>query len=98
LTGPIGEKGAGRLSFSGTQRDGTLYNVSTNRQENDLNNVGVRGSCCSACRHDGHQVHDRLDAGSARTATRQPFAGVVPTLRPANRQFEQIIADLNYQP
>ena len=98
LTGPIGEKGAGRLSFSGTQRDGTLYNVSTNRQENDINNVGVRGQLL-------FNVSGTTDIKFTIDWTRQrpdgyaqPYAGVVPTLRPANRQFEHIIADLHYQP
>ena len=29
VTGPLGRKVAGRLSFSGTQRDGTLFNITT---------------------------------------------------------------------
>ena len=98
LTGPIGERGAGRLSFSGTQRDGTLYNVRTNRPENDINNVGVRGQLL-------FNVSDTTDIKFTIDWTRQRpdgyaqvLAGVVPTLRPANRQFEQIIADLHYQP
>ncbi len=98
LTGPIGEKGAGRLSFSGTQRDGTVYNTRTNTWENDSNNVGVRGQLL-------FNLSDTTDIKLTIDWTRQRpdgyaqvFAGVVPTLRPANRQFEQIIADLNYQP
>jgi len=98
LTGPIGERGAGRLSFSGTQRDGTLYNVRSNEQVNDLNNVGVRGQLL-------FDLSDTMDVKFTIDWTRQRpngyaqvFAGVVPTLRPANRQFEQIIADLHYQP
>ena len=98
LTGPIGERAAGRLSFSGTQRDGTLYNVRTNRQENDINNVGVRGQLL-------FNVSDTTDIKFTIDWTRQRpdgyaqvLAGVVPTLRPASRQFEQIIADLHYEP
>jgi iron complex outermembrane recepter protein len=34
---------AGRLSFSGTQRDGMLRNVKTGEDVNDLNNQGIRG-------------------------------------------------------
>jgi len=98
LTGPIGEKAAGRLSFSGTQRDGTVYNTRTNTWENDINNLGVRGQLL-------FNLSDTTDIKFTIDWTRQRpdgyaqvFAGVVPTLRPANRQFEQIIADLHYQP
>ena len=44
ITGPLfGRKIAGRVSFSGTQRDGTVYNVKTHEPVNNLNNLGVRG-------------------------------------------------------
>ena len=43
VTGPLGRKVAGRVSFSGTQRDGTVYNVRTRDDVNDLDNVGFRG-------------------------------------------------------
>jgi iron complex outermembrane receptor protein len=98
LTGPIGEKGAGRLSFSGTQRDGTLYNVRTNEQVNDINNLGVRGQLLLNL-SDTTDIRLSIDWTRQRpNGYAQPLAGVVPTLRPANRQFEQIIADLHYQP
>ncbi|HEY6509083.1 MAG TPA: TonB-dependent receptor, partial [Vicinamibacterales bacterium] len=42
ISGPFSENVAGRLSFSGTQRDGNLYHVNENRQINDLDNTGVR--------------------------------------------------------
>ena len=32
VTGPLARKVAGRLSFSGTQRDGTVYNTKTRRR------------------------------------------------------------------
>ncbi len=45
ISGPlIGKKLAGRLSFSGTQRDGLIYNTRTQDYVNDLNNLGVRTS------------------------------------------------------
>ncbi len=98
VTGPIGERGAGRLSFSGTQRDGTLYNVRSNEQVNDINNVGVRGQLLFNL-SDTTDVKFTIDWTRQRpNGYAQVFAGVVPTLRPANRQFEQIIADLHYQP
>src|SRR4051794_38204182 len=43
VTSPLGRKIAGRLSFSGTERKGTVYNVTTQDYVNDLDNTGVRG-------------------------------------------------------
>src|SRR5688572_28109090 len=38
ITGPLGKRFAGRVSFSGTQRDGVLLNTRTGDPVNDLNN------------------------------------------------------------
>ena len=96
ITGPLGKKFAARLSFSGTQRDGFLYHVVTQRSVNDLNNLGFRGQLL-------YQPNDNLkitltgdNARQHPNGYAQVVAGVVETLRPAYRQFEQIIADLNY--
>jgi iron complex outermembrane recepter protein len=48
VTGPLASKAAGRLSFSGTQREGTVYNVKTRHHVNDLDNLGVRGQILAA--------------------------------------------------
>lgn len=96
VTGPIGKKFAGRVSFSGTQRDGLLYNTVTQKPVNDLNNLGVLGKLL-------YTPSDKLEITLAGDATRQRpdgyaqvFAGVAPTLRAEYRQFGQIIADLEY--
>jgi iron complex outermembrane receptor protein len=96
ITGPLSKKFAGRLSFSGTQRDGVLYNVSTQKPVNDLNNLGFRGQLL-------YTPTDRTKITLIGDVTRQNpdgyaqvVAGVVQTQRPAYRQFEQIIADLGY--
>jgi len=98
VTGPLGEKVAGRLSFSGTQRDGNLYNVATQDYVNDLNNGGVRGQLLFT-------PTDKTDILFAIDYTRQRpegyaqvLAGAVPTLRAPERQFWQIINDLGYVP
>ena len=97
ITGPISKKLAGRISFSGTQRDGLLHNVTTQKQVNDLNNLGVRGQLL-------YKPTEKIGITLMADATRQRpdgyaqvVAGVAPTLRASYRQFEQIIADLNYQ-
>jgi iron complex outermembrane receptor protein len=97
ITGPLGKKVAGRLSFSGTQRDGLFYNVRTQKHVNDLNNLGLRGQLLFT-------PTDKIKITLAGDLTNQRpdgyaqiIAGVAPTLRPAYRQFNQIIADLDYK-
>lgn len=96
VTGPLGKHFAGRISFSGTQRDGLLYNVRTEKPVNDLNNLGVRAQLLFS-------PSDRLNITLAGDVSEQNpdgfaqvYAGVVTTQRAAYRQFNQIIADLNY--
>ncbi len=96
ITGPISSKVAARLSFSGTQRDGLLYNINSQQNVNDLNNLGFRGQLLFV-------PSDKIKVTLIGDYTRQRpngyaqvFAGVVPTLRAAYRQFDAIIKDLNY--
>jgi iron complex outermembrane receptor protein len=98
VSGPLGEKVAGRLSLSSTQRDGLLYNVATDELVNDVDNLGLRGQLLVT-------PNDRIDITFAIDYTdQQPngfaqvFAGAVPTQRSAYRQFETIVADLGYAP
>ncbi|MDR1811091.1 MAG: TonB-dependent receptor [Prevotella sp.] len=97
ITGPLTKNLAARISFTGTQRDGLLYNVATQKRVNDLNNLGGRVQFL-------YKPAEGINLLLAADITRQRpdgyaqvFAGVAPTLRPEYRQFEQIIADLNYQ-
>jgi iron complex outermembrane receptor protein len=98
VSGRLADKAAGRLSFSGTRRNGTVYNTKTQTDVNDLDNAGVRGQLLVA-------PSDRLALlWSADYSRQRPegytqvVAGVAPTLRPANRQYPQIAADLGYTP
>ena len=98
LSGPLAPKLAGRFSFSGTERDGTVFNAANRRAVNDLNNLGVRGQLLFT-------PTDLVAIALAVDHTRQRpegytqvVAGVAPTLRPANRQYPQIAADLQYAP
>jgi len=97
ITGPLGKKLAARASFSGTQRNGLLYNVRTEKPVNDLNNLGFRGQLLYT---PSEKVRITL-AGDASAQKpdgyAQVVAGVVTTKRAAYRQFNQIIADLNYK-
>jgi iron complex outermembrane receptor protein len=99
LTGPIvKDKLAARLSFSGTQRDGTIYNIRTDKYLNDLNNLGIRGQLLFTP-SDNIEITLIGDATRQRPAEgyTQVIAGVVETRRPAYRQFGNIIADLGWQ-
>lgn len=99
LSGPLaGDVLVGRVSFTGTQRNGTVRNILTDTRVNDLDNIGVRGQLL-------YQPSDRLKVTFAGDFNRQDaecctqvVAGVAPTLRAPNRQFAQMAADLGYAP
>ncbi|GAB3913068.1 TonB-dependent receptor [Larkinella knui] len=97
LTGPLSKKLAARLSFTGTQRNGLFYNVHTQLPINDINNIGVRGQFLYTP-SDNVQITLIGDVSDQKpTGYGWPVAGVVPTQRAAYRQFNAIIADLNYK-
>ncbi|MGY6741435.1 MAG: TonB-dependent receptor [Cecembia sp.] len=96
VTGALSQKFAGRLSFSGTKRDGLIYNTATQKYTNDLNNLGVRGQLL-------YVPSENVEVLVAADVTRQRpdgyaqvVAGVVETRRAPFRQFNQIIQDLDY--
>lgn len=96
VTGALSKKFAGRLSFSGTKRDGLIYNVATQKYTNNLNNLGVRGQLL-------YIPSENVEVLVAADVTRQRpdgyaqvVAGVVETKRAPFRQFNQIILDLDY--
>ncbi len=96
ISGPLSNKFAARLSFSGTQRDGLIDNVKTGNAINDINNLGLRAQLL-------YKYSENLSITLAGDFTDQKpdgyaqvVAGVAPTLRPAYRQFDAITADLGY--
>ncbi|MBV7532995.1 TonB-dependent receptor [Chitinophaga sp. sic0106] len=97
ITGPLSKNLAARVSFVGTQRDGILYNVKTDKKVNDLNNLGGRLQLL-------YKPSEKVDVLFAADATRQRpdgyaqvYAGAAPTLRAGYRQYSAITADLNYK-
>jgi len=97
VTGALTKKIAGRLSFSGTQRNGVIKDIVRQKSINDLNNIGFRGQLLFAPSEKLRitligEISDQKPDGYA-----QVFAGVVQTKRPGYRQFDSIIADLKYQ-
>lgn len=98
ITGPLSETLAGRVSYSSTQRDGFLYNTTSQDDLNDLDNLGVRGQLLFRPASDLEFVLTADYTRQRPEGYAQVFAGVAPTLRPANRQYPQIAADLGYTP
>ena len=97
VTGALSKKFAGRLSFSGTQRNGVVKDIVHDKSINDLNNIGFRGQLLYAPSDKIKitlitDISDQKPDGYA-----QVVAGVVKTKRPGYRQFDSIIADLGYQ-
>ena len=98
IAGRILSKVAGRLSFAGTERTGTLYHTVTGTDMNGLNNLGLRGQVLFTP-SDTAAITLAIDHTRQRPeGFTQVVAGVAPTLRPANRQYPQIAADLGYTP
>jgi iron complex outermembrane receptor protein len=97
-TGPLTDNLAYRVSFSGTQRDGVLWNTTDQDDLNDISNIGARAQLL-------WRPSDTLDVKlSADNTVQRPegyaqvFAGVVPTQRPLNRQYAAQAAYYNYAP
>jgi len=98
VTGPLAKNLAGRISFSGTTRDGTTYNTLTKQNINDLNNVGLRGQLLYAA-SDKLAITLAIDDTRQRaTCCTQVVEGIAPTLRAVNRQYAAIAASLHYTP
>jgi iron complex outermembrane recepter protein len=96
ITGPLSKKLAGRLSFSGTQRDGVIENVRTGKSTNDINNLGIRGQVLYMPSNNT-SITLAADVSQQRPdGYAQVVAGVVETRRAPYRQFDAIIEDLNY--
>jgi len=96
ITGPLSKTLAARVSFSGTQRDGVIENVITQKYINDINNIGGRAQLLFKP-SDNTSIILAGDASRQRPdGYAQVVAGVVETKRPAYRQFNSIISDLNY--
>ncbi|WP_417942291.1 TonB-dependent receptor [Flavobacterium sp. RS13.1] len=97
VTGALSKKIAGRLSFSGTQRDGLVDNIATGRATNTLNNQGIRGQLLYTPSENTNIILAADITTQRPDGYAQVIAGVAPTNRAAYRQFDAIIADLNYQ-
>ena len=96
VTGGLSSTVAGRVSFSGTTRQGVLHHTKTGQDINGLNNLGVRGQLLYAPSANLAITIAGDNTRQRPTGYAQVPVGVAPTLRPTNRQYPQIAADLAY--
>ncbi|MFC3563099.1 TonB-dependent receptor [Pedobacter jamesrossensis] len=96
ITGPVAKNLAARLSISGTQRDGTIYNTREQRNYSGQNNLGFKGQLY-------YTPSDRLSVLiSGDVSIQHPagyplvIAGVAITERSTYRQYGRIVSDLGY--
>jgi iron complex outermembrane receptor protein len=98
VSGPLSDTVAARIAVSGTSRNGTIYNVTTNQWIQSQDNLGIRG-----------QLLFRPRAGlnitlSGDYSEQNPvccgtvFVGYGSTQRAANRQYPALAAAFNYTP
>jgi iron complex outermembrane receptor protein len=96
VTGALSKQVAGRVSFSGTTRDGTIRHLVSGQDLNGINNLGIRGQLLFAPSDKTAFTFTTDNTRQRPTGFAQVVAGVAPTLRPSNRQYPQIAADLGY--
>ncbi|MFC4873235.1 TonB-dependent receptor [Negadavirga shengliensis] len=96
LTGPLNHKLAGRLSFSGTRRNGVLYHTVTHNHVNTLNNFGLRTQLLYLL-SEKTEIMLAADVNLQRPdGYAQVMVGAVETRLAEFRQFDQITKDLGY--
>jgi iron complex outermembrane receptor protein len=98
VSGPLSEKVAARIAFSGTSRNGTIRNVVTGENIQSLDNIGLRAQLLWEPAGDlkiklvgDYNKQDAVCCGSV-------FVGTGATQRPLNRQFAALAAAQNYAP
>lgn len=97
ISGGLAKNLAAKISISGTQRDGTLWNTKEERRYSGQNNLGFKGQLY-------YTPSDQLQVLlSGDVSVQHPagyplvIAGVSTTERSAYRQYAKIISDLGYQ-
>jgi len=97
VSGGVAKNLAAKISISGTQRDGTIWNTREERKYSGQNNLGFKGQLY-------YTPSERLQVLlSGDVSIQHPagyplvIAGVTTTERSAYRQYAQIVSDLGYQ-
>lgn len=96
VTGGVSKNLAAKISVSGTQRDGTIWNVLEERKYSGQNNLGAKGQLL-------FKPSEKLELIlSGDVSIQHPagyplvVAGVTATERSAFRQYAKIVEDLGY--
>ncbi|GGE66015.1 iron complex outermembrane receptor protein [Pedobacter psychrotolerans] len=97
VSGGVAKNLAAKISISGTQRDGTIYNTREERRYSGQNNLGFKSQLYFT-------PSDKLKILlSGDVSIQHPagyplvIAGVTTTERSAYRQYARIVSDLGYQ-
>ena len=98
ISGPLSERVAARIAFSGTSRRGTIRNVVTGQDIQSLDNLGLRAQVLWEAA-DNLKItlvgdYNKQDANCCGSV----FVGTGTTQRPLNRQFAALAAAQNYAP
>jgi iron complex outermembrane receptor protein len=98
ISGPLSERVAARVAFSGTSRSGTIRNVTSGEDIQSLDNIGLRTQVLWEAT-DNLKVtlvgdYNKQDANCCGSV----FVRTAPTQRPLNRQFAALAAAQNYAP
>ena len=98
VSGPLGEKIAGRFSAQDTQREGLLTNIKTGQKLNELDNYAMRGQLLvvPSDRLKIRMIYDVTDLDSA--CCTQTYLRVGTSLRSPARQDPALAAGLGYAP
>ncbi len=96
VSGPLTDTVAARIGISSTSRRGTVFNVASNTNVNEQDNIGVRGALL-------WKASDVLDLTLSGDYNRQDpeccaqiYVRYGPTQRAANRQYPALTAALGY--
>ena len=95
-SGPLSDTLAARISVVSTRRDGVIYNVRTDQDENQIGNQAIRGQLLYK---PNDQFQFKLSADFTRFQSEcctQVFLDVAPTLKSAARQYPALAAHYNY--
>ncbi|WP_295524766.1 TonB-dependent receptor [Novosphingobium sp. Chol11] len=96
LSGPLSDKLAARVAVSLSKRNGTLFNVATNRRINEQDNLGLRGQLLFK---PGERIELTLAGDYSRQnpeCCAQIFVRTGLTQRALNRQYATLATALNY--
>ncbi|RZL50267.1 MAG: TonB-dependent receptor, partial [Pedobacter sp.] len=97
VSGGVAKNLAAKISISGTQRDGTIWNTREERKYSGQNNLGFKGQLYFTP-SDKIQILLSGDVSIQHPAGYPlVIAGVTTTERSAYRQYARIVSDLGYQ-